>query len=179
MVKNSKAYKYESFVNLKYKPDENDLVMQYHIKPAKGFNFKEAASMVAGESSIGTWTEVKTMKPRIGKMLTPSVFYLDAKNKRARIAYPIELFELGNLPEILSSIGGNIYGMKSVNELFWEDVTIPKKMLYSFKGPRFGIQGLRNKFKVYNRPFVGTIVKPKVGLEPGEHSRVAYDSWIG
>lgn len=179
MVKNSKAYKYESFVNLKYKPSDTDLIMQYHIKPAKGFNFKEAASMVAGESSIGTWTEVKTMKPRIGKMLTPSVFYLDAKNKRARIAYPIELFELGNLPDILSSIGGNIYGMKSVDELFWEDVDLPRKMLNSFKGPRFGIKGLRNKFKVYNRPFVGTIVKPKVGLEPGEHSRVAYDSWIG
>ncbi len=176
---NKTAYKYESFVNLKYKPSDTDLIMQYHIKPAKGFNFKEAASMVAGESSIGTWTEVKTMKPRIGKMLTPSVFYLDAKNKRARIAYPIELFELGNLPDILSSIGGNIYGMKSVDELFWEDVDLPRKMLNSFKGPRFGIQGLRNKFKVYNRPFVGTIVKPKVGLEPGEHSRVAYDAWIG
>lgn len=179
MVKKSKAYKYESFVDLRYKPSDTDLVMQYHIKPARGFNLREAASMVAGESSIGTWTEVKTMKPRIGQMLTPSVFYLDEKNKRARIAYPIELFELGNLPDILSSIGGNIYGMKSVNELFWEDVTLPKKMLYSFKGPRFGIQGLRKRFNVWNRPLVGTIVKPKIGLEPGEHSRVAYDSWIG
>jgi len=179
MVTNKKAYKYESFVDLRYKPKESDLVMQYYIKPAKGFNLKEAASMVAGESSIGTWTEVKTMKPRIGKMLTPSVFYLDEKNKRVRIAYPIELFELGNLPDILSSIGGNIYGMKSVNALFWEDVLLPKKMLYSFKGPRFGIQGIRKKFNVWNRPLVGTIVKPKVGLEPGEHSMVAYDSWKG
>jgi len=176
---NKKAYKYKSFIDLKYKPKDTDLVMQYYIKPNKKFNFEEAASMVAGESSVGTWTEVKTMKPRISKMLTPSVFYMDKKNKRARIAYPIELFELGNLPEILSSIGGNIYGMKSVKELFWEDVELPKKMLRSFKGPRFGVNGLRKKFKVYDRPFVGTIVKPKVGLEPGEHSRVAYDSWVG
>jgi ribulose-bisphosphate carboxylase large chain len=178
MSKN-KSYKYKSFLNLKYKPKDTDLVMQYYIKPNKKFNFEEAASMVAGESSVGTWTEVKTMKPRIGKMLTPSVFYMDKKNKRARIAYPIELFELGNLPDILSSIGGNIYGMKSVDELFWEDVTLPKKMLKSFKGPQFGIQGLRKKFKVHGRPLVGTIVKPKVGLEPGEHSMVAYDSWVG
>lgn len=176
---NKQSYKYKSFVDLEYKPKKTDLLMQYKITPAKGWKFKDVASMVAGESSVGTWTEVKTMKPRIGKMLTPKVYYLDLKNKRAKIAYPLELFELGNLPDILSSIGGNIYGMKSVDGLMWEDVTLPNKMLQSFRGPRFGIKGLRKKFGIYNRPFVGTIVKPKVGLQPGEHSRVAYDSWIG
>lgn len=179
MVKKSQSYKYESFMHLKYHPKETDLIMQYKITPAKGYKFKEVASMVAGESSVGTWTDVQTMKPRIGRMLSPKVFYVNENQKRTRIAYPIELFELGNLPEILSSIGGNIYGMKSVEGLMWEDVTIPKKMLYSFNGPRFGIEGLRKKFRVWNRPFVGTIVKPKVGLEPGEHSKVAYDSWVG
>ena len=177
--KKSKSYKYEDFIRLRYKPKKTDLIMQYKITPAKAYKFRDVASIVAGESSVGTWTDVKTMKPRIGKKLAPKVFYLNEKSKRARIAYPIELFELGNLPEILSSIGGNIYGMKSVKGLLWEDVTIPKKMLYSFKGPKFGIKGLRRKFRVWKRPFVGTIVKPKVGLEPGEHSRVAYDAWRG
>ena len=179
MKRKTKSYKYEDFIKLRYKPKTTDLIMQYKITPAKGYKFKEVASIVAGESSVGTWTDVKTMKPRIGKTLSPKVFYLNERHKRARIAYPIELFELGNLPEILSSIGGNIYGMKSVKGLLWEDVTIPKKMLYSFKGPKFGIKGLRRKFKIWKRPFVGTIVKPKVGLEPGEHSRVAYDAWRG
>jgi len=174
-----KAYKYKSFIDLKYKPSNTDLICQFKILPSKGYNFKEVASIVAGESSVGTWTDVKTMKPRIGKQLSPKVYYLDKKNQKARIAYPAELFELGNLPDILSSVGGNIYGMKSVKGLFWEDVEIPKKILYSFKGPQYGIRGLRNKFKVKNRPFVGTIVKPKVGLEPGEHSQVAYESWLG
>ena len=172
-------YKYKSFVDLKYKPSSTDLLMQYKITPAKKWKFADVASMVAGESSVGTWTDVQTMKPRIGKMLSPKVYYMDVKNKRARIAYPLELFELGNLPDILSSIGGNIYGMKSVDGLLWEDVTLPKKMLESFKGPQFGIKGLRKRLNVYGRPLVGTIVKPKVGLQPGEHSRVAYESWIG
>ncbi len=179
MAKKAKEYKYKNFIQLKYKPKKTDLVTQFYIKPNKKFSFEEAASMVAGESSVGTWTDVKTMKPRIGKMLSPKVFYMNKRKKRIRIAYPIELFELGNLPDILSSVGGNIYGMKSVDELFWEDVELPKKMLYSFKGPRFGIKGVRKRLRVWGRPLVGTIVKPKVGLEPGEHSRVAYDSWIG
>jgi len=175
----SQAYKYQSFINLKYKPKKTDVICQYKISPAKNFTFREAASMVAGESSVGTWTDVKTMNKRIGKTLSPTVYYLDQKNKRARIAYPIKLFELGNLPEILSSIGGNIFGMKSVTGLLWEDINIPEKMLRSFKGPRYGIKGVRKILKVYDRPLVGTIVKPKVGLQPGEHAKVAYESWKG
>jgi len=172
-------YKYDSFVDLKYKPSNTDVVCQYKVIPSKGFKFREACSMVAGESSVGTWTDVGTMNPRIAKTLTPKVYYLDEKNNIARIAYPLALFELGNLPEILSSIGGNIFGMKSVKGLFWEDINIPKKMLKSFKGPRFGIKGIRKYLGVKHRPLVGTIVKPKVGLEPGEHASVAYEAWKG
>ena len=174
-----KAYKYESFVDLKYKLKKTDVVLQFRVFPSKGFNLKEAASMVAGESSVGTWTDVRTMNKKIGRNLSPKVFYVDAKNHRVRIAYPIELFELGNMPNILSSVGGNVYGMKSVKGLFWEDVNIPEKMLKSFKGPQYGIQGVRKYLKVYNRPLVGTIVKPKVGLTSAQHAQVAYNAWIG
>ncbi len=176
---NKKAYKYESFVNLKYKPKKTDVILQFRVYPSKGFNLREASSMVAGESSVGTWTEVQTMNSKIGKILSPNVFYIDAKNNRVRIAYPIELFELGSMPNILSSVGGNVYGMKSVRGLFWEDVEIPEKMLKSFRGPQFGINGVRKYLKVYNRPLVGTIVKPKVGLTSKQHAQVAYNSWVG
>jgi len=175
----NKAYKYKSFVDLKYKPKETDVICQYRFTPAKGYTFKDIASIIAGESSVGTWTEVKTMKKEIGKKLAPKVFWLDKKNKRCRIAYPIDLFELGNAPEIFSSIGGNIFGMKSVKELFWEDIDFPEKMLKSFKGPQFGIKGIRKILKVHDRPLVGTIVKPKVGLTSSQHAQVAYDAWIG
>ena len=175
----SKAYKYQSFVDLKYKPKKTDVVLQFRVFPAKEFSLREAASMVAGESSVGTWTDVETMNPTIGKTLSPKVYYVNRKERRVRIAYPIELFELGNLPNILSSVGGNVYGMKSVEGLFWEDVEIPEKMLKSFKGPRFGIKGIRDYLKVYHRPLVGTIVKPKVGLTSEQHAKVAYDSWVG
>lgn len=170
---------YDSFLDLNYKPKSTDLVCQFKVTPAKGYNFKEVCSIVAGESSVGTWTDISTVNKKTQQRIAPKVYYLDEKNLRCRIAYSIELFELGNLPEIMSSIGGNIYGMKSVDGLLWEDVTIPKKMLDSFKGPQFGIQGVRNYLKVYNRPLVGTIVKPKVGLSEKEHAMVAYNSWLG
>ena len=100
--------KYEKFIDLKYKPKSDELITQFYINPKKRLSLKEVASNVAGESSVGTWTDVKTMKPRIGKLLSPKVFYLNEKKKIAKIAYPLHLFELGNLPEILSSVAGNI-----------------------------------------------------------------------
>ncbi|MFH1801254.1 MAG: type III ribulose-bisphosphate carboxylase [archaeon] len=168
-----------NFINLNYKPKKTDVICQYRVLPAKGISLEEISGMVAGESSVGTWTEVSTMKKRIAKKLSPAVFYIDKKNYRIRIAYPIELFELGNLPDILSSVGGNIFGMKAAKELFWEDVSIPKKMLKSFKGPRYGITGIRKLLNIKNRPLIGTIVKPKVGLNPKEHAQVAYEAWKG
>jgi len=170
---------YENFIDLKYKPKNTDMLCQFRVTPGEGYSFKDVCSIVAGESSVGTWTDVTTMKPEIGKKLAPKVYYLDKKNYRCRIAYPIELFELGNVPCVMSSIGGNIYGMKSAKWLRWEDIRIPEIMLKSFKGPKFGIDGIRKYLKVYNRPLVGTIVKPKVGLTSEEHAKVAYDAWKG
>jgi ribulose-bisphosphate carboxylase large chain len=178
-MSSKQAYKYKSFIDLKYRPKNTDVICEYMVIPAKGFKFEEVASMTAGESSVGTWTDVGTMNPKIGKTLTPRVYYLDKKRHLIRIAYPLELFELGNLPEVLSSIGGNIYGMKSAKALYWKDVCIPKKLMKSFKGPQFGVPGIRKYLKVYNRPLVGTIVKPKVGLTSAEHAKVAYESWLG
>ncbi len=167
------------FIDLKYKPKKTDVLCQYKITPIKGTSLRKVSEDVAGESSIGTWTDIGTMNKRVAKKLSPKIYYISEKEKRVRIAYPIELFELGNVPEILSSVGGNIYGMKTVKGLMWEDLRIPEKMLKSFKGPKYGIQGLRKYMKIPKRPFLGTIVKPKVGLDEKEHAKVAYEAWIG
>lgn len=167
------------FLDLKYKPKSTDVICQYKITPAKGLSLRKVSEDIAGESSIGTWTDIGTMNKNIAKRLSPKIYYVNEKDKRVRIAYPLSLFELGNLPEILSSIGGNIFGMKSVQGLLWEDLKIPERMLKSFHGPRYGINGLRKIMKIYNRPFLGTIIKPKIGLNEKEHAKVAYEAWIG
>jgi ribulose-bisphosphate carboxylase large chain len=167
------------FLNLKYKPNKTDVICQYKITPAKGYTLKKVSEDVAGESSIGTWTSIGTINKKIAKRLSPKIYYISEKDKRVRIAYPLELFELGNLPEILSSVGGNIYGMKSVQGILWEDLRIPEKMLKSFRGPKYGIPGLRKLMKIPKRPLMGTIIKPKVGLDEKNHARVAYEAWVG
>jgi len=163
------------FINLGYKP-KDDLVCLFKIEPAKGLSVKEAAKTVALESSIGTWVEVKTKKDYVNR-LAAKVFSI--KGNYVKIAYPSELFEKGNVPNILSSVAGNIFGMKAVNNLRLEDISIPKSILKGFKGPRFGIEGIRSRMKVYNRPLLGTIIKPKLGLNPKDHAESAYQSFLG
>jgi len=167
------------YIDLEYTPSRDDVVCLFHLEPAVGITLEEAAEQVTAESSIGTWTDVATMKDEIWAELKPSVFGLDDSTGLVRVAYPPELFEPGNLPQLLSSVAGNIYGMKSVENLRLLDVSLPGKYLKSFKGPRFGIEGVREMLKVKERPLVGTIIKPKVGLGPKEHARVAYEAWAG
>ncbi len=162
------------FVQLGYKP-RDDLVCLFRVSPNKT-SIKEAANTVALESSTGTWTDVSSDKQYVHK-LGAKVFSI--KRDRVKIAYPSGLFEGGNAPNILSSIAGNVFGMKAVKGLRLEDVSFPKSLLNSFSGPRYGIGGIRKILKVKSRPLVGTIIKPKIGLRTKDHAQVAYESWIG
>jgi ribulose-bisphosphate carboxylase large chain len=165
----------EEFLNLKYKPKSSDLVCLFRIEPNK-ISIKEASEHVALESSTGTWDEVSTEKEYMRK-LGAKVFSI--KGNKIKIAYPVELFEEGNAPNILSSIAGNIFGMKAVKNLRLDDIKIPDRILNSFLGPKYGIEGIRKMMKIYNRPLIGTIVKPKLGLRTLDHAKVAYEAWSG
>lgn len=166
------------YIDRKYRPNKNDLVVEYYLEPNR-VKFEKVANAIAGESSIGTWTDVVTMDQRIAERLKPNIFSLSKKRKTIKIAYPVELFEVGNMPCILSSIAGNIFGMKAVKNLRLEDISFPEKIIKSFKGPKFGINGVRKVLRVRKRPLVGTIIKPKVGLNPDKHAKVAYEAWVG
>ena len=160
------------YIDLEYEPTENDLICEFYVEPNK-ISIEKACIHIAAESSVGTWTEI----PGIRKEIVPKVFYISGNI--AKIAYPSELFEGGNAPQILSSIAGNIFGMAAIKNLRLNDIYFPKKIVKSFKGPRYGISGVREILKVKKRPLIGTIVKPKLGLNEKEHAKVAYEAWIG
>jgi ribulose-bisphosphate carboxylase large chain len=167
--------RYVDFVDLNYTPKETDAICTFRIEPAD-ISMKEAAGGVAAESSVGTWTELTTAKPYVDK-LAARVFNIEGNI--AKIAYPLELFELGNMPNILSSVAGNVFGLRALWNLRLNDINFSSKLVKSFKGPKFGIDGIRRLLKVYDRPLVGTIIKPKLGLKTADHAKVAYEAWVG
>jgi ribulose-bisphosphate carboxylase large chain len=167
--------KYLDFVDLKHKPENSDVICVFHVEP-RGMSIEEAAGAVAAESSIGTWTELTTTKSYVEK-LAARVVSIDGNT--VKVAYPIGLFEPGNMSNILSSISGNVFGLKTIKNLRLEDADFPQEIARSFKGPKFGVEGVRNLLEVYDRPLVGTIIKPKLGLKTADHAQVAYEAWVG
>jgi ribulose-bisphosphate carboxylase large chain len=83
------------------------------------------------------------------------------------------------MPNILSSVAGNVFGLKDLANLRLNDIHFPLQIVRAYKGPKFGISGIRKLLHVPKRPLVGTIVKPKLGLRTADHARVAYNAWAG
>lgn len=167
---------YDEFVDLSYKPRKTDLKVLFYFEPDKGISIKEAAGRIASESSTGTWTTLFTMPP---KMRTLMATAYKIEGNLVYVAYPLELWEKGNIPQLLSGIAGNIFGMKALKNLRLIDVSLPNEYLKGFQGPKVGTEGLRRYFKVYDRPLTGAVPKPKVGFSAEEHAKIGWETWLG
>ena len=106
---------YKSYIDLNYKPGRNDMICLFKVTPGKGVSMQRAMGAVAAESSTGTWTKLSTMSEKRMTKIGAKVF--EIKGKYAKVAYASDLFEPGNMPQILSSIAGNIFNMKEVEWL--------------------------------------------------------------
>ncbi len=167
------------YIDLGYEPRETDVVVEFYMEPHPEESFESAANKVAIESSIGTWTDIRTMLPEIYERLRPHIFEIDKESGTIKIAYPSALFEKRNMPGILAAIAGNIFGMKAVKNLRLNWIEWPEEIVREYKGPLYGIEGVRTILGVKDRPLLGTIVKPKVGLPADIWAEVAYNAWRG
>ena len=140
---------------------------------------EKAAEAIAAEQSTGTWTGLTTLKDDVFKNYGAKVLKIDGD--MTEIAFPAEDFsiEVGGIPQILSVIAGNLFGLESIGKLRLEDVDFPKCMMKEFKGPKFGIDGLRKILRRPEKPLVGTIVKPKIGLSPKDTANYVFEAGAG
>nr|VDD89220.1 RuBisCO long chain, Form III-c [uncultured bacterium] len=158
------------------------VITTFYLEVKEGEDFMIIAEGVAAESSIGTWTDVAGLNQEVFDRLSAKVFEVKRTGKNSgvvKIAYPLALFETDNIPQIIASIAGNVFGLKEIENLRVKDVSFPDEFLKGLRGPAFGINGIRDLFQVYDRPLIGTIIKPKLGLSTRQHAQAAYEAWIG
>lgn len=167
---------YQDFVDLKYKPSKTDLVCLFRFEPSHKISRIEATGRIASESSAGTWTTLTRLPRTIREIMATS---FEISGNFVKVAYPIDIWEPGNVPQLLSGIAGNIFGMKALENLRLVDVALPVQYLKHFRGPEFGIEGIRRILKVRKRPITGAVAKPKIGWSAEEHAEIAYKTWIG
>ena len=107
------------YLELGYKPEENELLIAFKVAPRAGTSMEEAASAVAAESSVGTWTEVELGNEAKYNNFKARVYRIEGDI--AYISYPLIIFEKNSIPNILSSVVGNVFGFKAVSALRIED----------------------------------------------------------
>lgn len=170
----------KDYINLKLKNPYSGhyLLTVFHLVPAKGMDILDAASEVAAESSTGS--NVKVVNTKFAAGLNAQVYKVDRKKSLVWIAFPWAIFDRGgNVQNILTYIAGNIFGMAQIKALKLLDVWFPESFLKNYDGPKVSINDVRKYLKVKNRPILGTIIKPKIGLRPEQFAEKAYQFWSG
>jgi ribulose-bisphosphate carboxylase large chain len=142
--------------------------------------------MMAGEQSVGTFVKVPgeslEMWEKYGAKVesinqlegveTPSLpgakhkIGEDIKRAKVTLSFPLETIGI-SLTGLLTAVSGNLFELSPFSGLKLLDIDLPE----AFKvhpGPQFGIAGTRQLAGVFERPLIGTIIKPSVGLSPAE-----------
>ncbi len=140
---------------------------------------EKAAEAIAAEQSTGTWTGISTLDNEVFTSLGARV--VDITGDTIIVEFPIDDFsiEVGTVPQILSVIAGNLFGLGALKGVRLEDVNFPKAILEQYKGPKFGADGIRKMLGRPEKPLVGTIVKPKIGLNPKKTAEYVYEAGAG
>lgn len=151
---------------------------------------EKAAAAMAGEQSSGTFVSVPGETPalqarhgaiveRIEEMETvgaPSLPGARAPKgamqpmyRRARVTLSFPLINIGqSLINLMTMVAGNLFELGYFSGLRLLDMTLPDAFVQAQPGPTFGVEGTRRLSGVYDRPLIGTIIKPSVGLSPDE-----------
>ena len=168
---------------------ENFVVGTYYIEDTmENVDFIDHLGQVerlAMEGSTASWMDVKEETPELRERLMSKVlgYYEIPAPKGTRkavvqLAFPTAAWDVNvNVPMLLLSISGNIFAF--CDEVRLLDVYIPKSVAAKFKGPKFGIDGMRDILKVYDRPLVLQIIKPKMGMSPEDTAAQVYQSALG
>jgi len=156
------------------------IIATYYIETA--FAPEVAAQVLAGEQSSGTFVavpgETAELKERFAARVEsvefletvaapaiPGATSKDGKYHRAivKVSWSIENFGY-NLPVLISTLQGNLYEIKQFTGLKLMEIELPASFGNHYNGPSFGIEGCRKLTGVNERPLIGTIIKPSIGL---------------
>lgn len=151
---------------------------------------EKTAAIMAGEQSSGTFLsipgETESLKQKFAATVLsitrlsdhptqpslPSTGWKGDGSERVNRALITLRWPAANigpsLPNLMATIAGNLFELRPVTGLRLLDVRLPQSFVDRYKGPRFGIEGTRALTQVKNRPLIGTIIKPSIGLTADE-----------
>jgi ribulose-bisphosphate carboxylase large chain len=83
------------------------------------------------------------------------------------ISFPLANIDLATdgVSQLLCQVMGGQLDINTIRRCVVKDIEMPEEVVSKyFKGPKYGIQKIREFVKVHDKPLLGGIVKPKVGI---------------
>jgi 3-oxoisoapionate-4-phosphate decarboxylase len=147
-------------------------------------SIEKLADKIASDQSTGTFVdlpgETAELKSRVAarvvavRNLSPiakASFPSDEAGpfKRADVDIDFPVDSIGtDLSALMTIAIGGVFSIKGFSGIRVVDMHLPEEFRGAYLGPQFGVRGSRKLTQVYNRPIIGTIIKPALGLRPLE-----------
>lgn len=144
----------------------------YFLESITNLNLYEISKALALGQSIGnpeirSVYETEELFERASVKIAADPQELKTKKKgHVSFAFPsgnLNIKEDG-ISQLLCHLMGGHLDIDAIRQCKLIELDFTNDFLSSFKGPRFGIPGIREFTKAYNKPILGSIIKPKVGL---------------
>lgn len=147
----------------------SEIIATYLVHDEKHHPEKKAEEIALG-LTVGSWThlpelEKQQLEKHKGRVVSVEDHTKDEERKETaaviKIAYPAVNFS-PDLPAILTTAFGKLSLDGKIKLL---DLQFSNELKSFFPGPRFGIDGLREKLNVYDRPLLMSIFKGVLGKD--------------
>ncbi|MGE5483595.1 MAG: 2,3-diketo-5-methylthiopentyl-1-phosphate enolase [Ignavibacteriales bacterium] len=152
------------------------VIATYFLETGARTDVLNKISAIAVEQSTGTWVPVPEETPEVrarhvarvvGVHEVPAHEFEVPPERSTRqfvfhLAFPAVNFG-PQIPMLLSTVIGNI---SMAGKLKLLDLSFPRDFLASFKGPKFGVRGVRELLGVQDRPLLNNMIKPCTGYTP-------------
>ncbi len=151
---------------------EKYVIVTYHVQSSK--NLAWAAHQIAsGQSVSNPNVHCKYETPELIENHACRILHSESDLKSlqfgtVRIAFPLVNFNLkeDGISQLLCLISGGQSDISYLEKCRVVDIQFPPNSLTYFKGPKYGISGIRNYTKVYDKPLLLGILKPKIVISP-------------
>lgn len=157
--------------------------MEETLEGEKFLDHLSLVQEIAIEGSTGSWEKLKEETKEIRRKFTSKVVgYFpvssEASVKRAvvQLAIPCESIEPA-VASILLVVAGNCFAFSPSIRLL--DIFVPASLANQFRGPKFGVSGIRERLGVSSRPLLLQVIKPRIGLTPKEIAEQVYQTAVG
>ncbi len=162
----------DNFIFNKGYNGQDYVIVKYYLESIANLKLYEISKAIALGQSIGnpeirSVYETEELFERASVKIDADPAWLKSKNK-GFVSFAFHLANINikedGIAQLLCHLMGGHLDIDAIRVCKLADIDFPQGFLKFFKGPQFGIEGIREYTKVFNKPVLGSIIKPKVGL---------------